>query len=43
MVGADKLMERALFLGTYPGLSEGMIRHMVSSILNFVLARNQKE
>lgn len=34
--GADRVMARALFLGTYPGLNEAMIEHEVSVIRDFV-------
>ena len=30
--GADALMEEALFLGTYPGLSPAMLAHMAGSV-----------
>jgi CDP-6-deoxy-D-xylo-4-hexulose-3-dehydrase len=33
--GADQLMNEALFLGTYPGLSPAMITHMIQSIRTF--------
>jgi CDP-6-deoxy-D-xylo-4-hexulose-3-dehydrase len=39
MPGADRLMEQALFLGTYPGLSEAMIDHEVDLIRRFVAER----
>ncbi len=35
MLGADRLMEQALFLGTYPGLSEAMIDREIAFILLF--------
>lgn len=34
--GADALMERAVFIGTYPGLSMGMIDHEIDVIRAFV-------
>ena len=34
--GADQLMQEALFLGTYPGLTEAMIDHEVALIRAFV-------
>jgi CDP-6-deoxy-D-xylo-4-hexulose-3-dehydrase len=36
MPGADQLMQQALFLGTYPGLSEAMIDKEVALIQQFV-------
>jgi CDP-6-deoxy-D-xylo-4-hexulose-3-dehydrase len=39
MAGADRLMEQALFLGTYPGLSEAMIDHEIELIRRFVVER----
>lgn len=35
--GADELMERALFLGTYPGLSTAMLNYIVETIHRFVI------
>ncbi len=32
LAGADALMNRALFLGTYPGLTEPMLQHMIDSV-----------
>jgi CDP-6-deoxy-D-xylo-4-hexulose-3-dehydrase len=37
--GADKLMNQAIFLGTYPGLSEEMIDFEAEVIKNFVKSR----
>ena len=34
--GADEIMNRTLFIGTYPGLSSQMIDYMVESTLDFV-------
>lgn len=34
--GADRIMNEALFLGTYPGLSPAMLEYMVETIGNFV-------
>ena len=34
--GADQLMNQALFLGTYPGLSEKMLEYEISSIKKFI-------
>ena len=36
MTGADEIMRRALFLGTYPGLTPGMIDYIVDTIRQFV-------
>ena len=36
MIGADQLMNQALFLGTYPGLSKEMIEREVNLISEFV-------
>ena len=36
MRGADKLMSRALFLGTYPGLTQGMIDYEIEIINEFL-------
>jgi len=41
MPGADQLMQQALFLGTYPGLSEAMIAREVDLIHTFVQERQQ--
>ena len=37
MPGADQLMNQALFLGTYPGLSEDMIEHEVKIIVSYAM------
>ena len=34
--GADQLMNQALFLGTYPGLSENMLEYEISVIKKFI-------
>jgi CDP-6-deoxy-D-xylo-4-hexulose-3-dehydrase len=39
MPGADQIMQCALFLGTYPGLTEEMIDHEVALIHAFVRER----
>jgi CDP-6-deoxy-D-xylo-4-hexulose-3-dehydrase len=39
MPGADELMQRALFLGTYPGLTPGMLEHEIAVIYEFVRSR----
>ena len=36
MVGADRLMNEAIFLGTYPGLGQPKIDYVCSTIQNFV-------
>ena len=35
MEGADLLMEQALFLGTYPGLTEAMLQRELGIMLEF--------
>jgi len=42
MPGADRLMRCALFLGTYPGLSEAMIDREIALIQSFVLEHQAK-
>jgi len=37
--GADEIMNQALFLGTYPGLSKQMLEHEISEIRDFALQR----
>lgn len=39
--GADEIMHRALFLGTYPGLSESMLSYEISVIREFVKSKQQ--
>jgi len=39
MPGADQLMQEALFLGTYPGLSEEMIDRELALITAYVEER----
>jgi CDP-6-deoxy-D-xylo-4-hexulose-3-dehydrase len=39
MSGADRLMNDALFVGTYPGLSTSMLEYMVSEITAFSTSR----
>jgi CDP-6-deoxy-D-xylo-4-hexulose-3-dehydrase len=34
--GADQIMNSALFLGTYPGLSEGQLSYEIETIEEFV-------
>jgi CDP-6-deoxy-D-xylo-4-hexulose-3-dehydrase len=36
LAGADRIMDEAVFIGTYPGLSSAMIDYMVDTICNFV-------
>jgi len=43
MPGADQLMQQALFLGTYPGLSEAMIDREIALISSFVRERKAAE
>ena len=35
LAGADEVMQQALFLGTYPGLSSAMLEYMIHSLLGF--------
>lgn len=35
MTGADELMQRALFLGTYPGLTPAMLEYEIATIRSF--------
>ena len=35
LAGADRIMNEAVFIGTYPGLSPAMIDYMVATIRNF--------
>lgn len=39
MTGADELMHRALFLGTYPGLTPAMLEYEIATIHAFVQSR----
>jgi CDP-6-deoxy-D-xylo-4-hexulose-3-dehydrase len=41
--GADEIMNRALFLGTYPGLTRAMLEHEIAVVREFVSERCQKE
>lgn len=36
LVGADEIMNRALFLGTYPGLTQAMLDYEIDTIRRFV-------
>ena len=38
--GADAIMNQALFLGTYPGLTQAMVAHEVAVIRDFVKSRS---
>ena len=40
--GADALMNQALFLGTYPGLTAQMLAYEVTTIRNFVKTASTK-
>ena len=39
LVGADAIMDRALFIGTYPGLTSAMLEYVLASIRAFVCNR----
>ena len=39
MVGADEIMNRAIFLGTYPGLNKAMLDYEIETIREFVRNR----
>ena len=39
MNGADRIMNDALFVGTYPGLSTSMLEYMVSEITAFATSK----
>ncbi len=39
LAGADEIMHRALFLGTYPGLSQSMLDYEIEVIHKFVASR----
>jgi CDP-6-deoxy-D-xylo-4-hexulose-3-dehydrase len=36
LAGADRIMDEALFIGTYPGLTRAMLDYMVETITKFV-------
>ena len=36
LAGADRIMNEAVFIGTYPGLMPAMIEHILATIRNFV-------
>ena len=37
--GADTIMNRALFIGVYPGLSQSMLDFMIGTIRNFARSK----
>jgi CDP-6-deoxy-D-xylo-4-hexulose-3-dehydrase len=37
--GADRIMKEALFVGTYPGLTEEMIEYVTATIVAFCRGR----
>jgi CDP-6-deoxy-D-xylo-4-hexulose-3-dehydrase len=39
MTGADQLMNEAIFLGTYPGLTEAMVDREIQTIKDFCHSR----
>ena len=39
MTGADEIMHQAIFLGTYPGLTQEMLAHEIAVIREFVVSR----
>ena len=39
LAGADEIMNRALFVGVYPGLTHPMLDYMVEKIRDFVRSR----
>ena len=41
LAGADRIMRQALFVGTYPGLTEGMVDQVAECILGFVASRRR--
>lgn len=41
MSGADQLMNEAIFLGTYPGLTEAMVLGEEAMIRNFIAKRRK--
>ena len=41
--GSDVIMERTLFLGTYPGLTKDMIMHMTKVIHDFILRQTNTD
>jgi CDP-6-deoxy-D-xylo-4-hexulose-3-dehydrase len=39
LVGADRILNDAMFIGTYPGLSQPMLNYMVETITRFVYSK----
>jgi CDP-6-deoxy-D-xylo-4-hexulose-3-dehydrase len=39
LAGADQIMRQALFVGTFPGLTETMVDRMAECILDFVRSK----
>jgi CDP-6-deoxy-D-xylo-4-hexulose-3-dehydrase len=39
MTGADEIMNQAIFLGTYPGLTKEMMDYEIETIREFVRSR----
>jgi CDP-4-dehydro-6-deoxyglucose reductase, E1 len=39
LAGADQILNEAVFIGTYPGLTPEMLGYMAETIRNFVRAR----
>jgi CDP-6-deoxy-D-xylo-4-hexulose-3-dehydrase len=39
LAGADTIMNQALFIGTYPGLTPEMLDYMVETITRFVRSK----
>lgn len=39
LAGADRIMNEAVFIGTYPGLTPAMLEYMVETIRRFVYSR----
>jgi CDP-4-dehydro-6-deoxyglucose reductase, E1 len=39
LTGADRIMNEAVFIGTYPGLTEAMLNYMIETIRKFVRSK----
>jgi CDP-6-deoxy-D-xylo-4-hexulose-3-dehydrase len=39
LAGADRIMNEAVFIGTYPGLTPAMLEYMVQTIVNFARSK----
>jgi CDP-6-deoxy-D-xylo-4-hexulose-3-dehydrase len=39
LAGADRIMNEAVFIGTYPGLTQAMLDYMIESITRFVRSK----